>query len=61
MDHTLTTDLQVQRAELRALLTASILRLPDYSLDSPAVRRAGQLLAYASERPFDERQLSRMH
>jgi hypothetical protein len=53
------TDLKADRTELRALLTASMLGLPDYSFDCPAIRRVGKLIAEAAERAADERRFGK--
>jgi hypothetical protein len=55
----MTTDLEQVRADLRALMTTSMLGLPDYSVDPLAIRRVGKLLAEASERAVEERRFSR--
>jgi hypothetical protein len=51
----MTIELDETRAKLRVLMTASMLGLPDYSLDHKAARRVGRLLAEVSSRLSDER------
>jgi hypothetical protein len=53
--HPMTIDQNALRAELRALITASMLGLPDYSFDDKAIRRVGRLLADVSVRASRER------
>jgi hypothetical protein len=55
----MTNELDAVRADLRALMTASMLGLPDYSLDDKAVRRVGRLLADVSVRASRERRFGR--
>ena len=55
----MTTDLEQVRADLRALMSASMLGLPDYSVDPLAIRRVGKLLAEASERAVEESKFSK--
>ena len=57
--HPMTNEVEAARVELRALMTASMLGLPDYSLDDKAVRRVGRLLADVSVRAFRERRFGR--
>jgi hypothetical protein len=57
----MTTDLEQVRADLRALMTTSMLGLPDYSVDPLAIRRVGKLLAEASERAVEERGFRKGH
>ena len=55
----MTTDLEQVRADLRALMSVSMLGLPDYSVDCKAVRRVGKLLAEVSERAVEESKFSK--
>jgi len=55
----MTTDLEQVRADLRALMSVSMLGLPDYAVDCKAVRRVGKLLAEVSERAVEESKFSK--
>jgi hypothetical protein len=55
----MTSELEAVRDDLRALMTASMLGVPDYSLDGKAVGRVGRLLAGASTRASNERRFGR--
>jgi hypothetical protein len=55
----MTSELEALRADLRVLMTASMLGLPDYSFDGKAVGRLGRLLAEVSLRVYRERRFGR--
>jgi hypothetical protein len=57
--HSMTKELDAVRADLRALMTASMLGLPDYWLDSKAVRRVGRLLSDVAVRASQDKRFGR--